>query len=264
LPDDESSAATESPKSPRQAAPGLGQTLPLAALGQTLPIADHAPKSPELTEETPALPTLEQAPLAPFEQVTARSESSPPKAPASENSTVPARVALRNTSTKPAAAKAPAPAPVSVPPSEASSLFRTLLLAGLAAAASFYVVRVMVPKFSGGPAEAPAPTVSQPLVAPVAPSAPPAAKLQIHSSDSPLPPDSGVPAGSGLLEIQVAEGTAIRVDGEYLGMGPARRVPLTPGAHSLTLGDNPALDVSVKAGQLTSVSATGAAPPARP
>jgi len=40
---------------------------------------------------------------------------------------------------------------------------------------------------------------------------------------------------------------AIRVDGEYLGMGPGRRVPLPPGAHELTLGDNPPVTVKVTA-----------------
>src|SRR5205814_982457 len=149
---------------------------------QTLPIADHAPKAPAFTEATPALPTVEQAPLAPFEQVAARSESAPPKASARENSTVPARVGPRSTGAKPPA-KAAAQAPVSVPPSEASSWFRTLLLAGVAAAASFYVVRVAVPKLTGGTTETPAPAVSQPMVTPVAPSAPPAGKLQIHSTD---------------------------------------------------------------------------------
>ena len=60
-----------------------------------------------------------------------------------------------------------------------------------------------------------------------------------------------VPAGNGLLEIQVPEGTAIRVDGEYLGMGPGRRVPLSPGPHEVTLGDGAPQSVLVKAGQRT-------------
>jgi hypothetical protein len=65
-----------------------------------------------------------------------------------------------------------------------------------------------------------------------------------------------------LLEIQVPDGTAIRVDGEYLGMGPGRRVPLTPGAHTLTLGDTPPQTVTVKLGQRTLAVAAGSATPA--
>jgi hypothetical protein len=92
--------------------------------------------------------------------------------------------------------------------------------------------------------------------------APAAPKLKVTVSESPLPAGTEVPQTSGLLEIQVPDGTAIRVDGEYLGMGPGRRVPLAPGAHQLTLGDGVAQEVSVKQGQRTFVVATDPAAPA--
>jgi hypothetical protein len=90
--------------------------------------------------------------------------------------------------------------------------------------------------------------------------APGAPKLRITTSESPIPAGSDVPQTSGLLEIQVPDGTAIRVDGEYLGMGPGRRVPLAPGPHQLTLGDGLTQSVSIKQGQRTLVvAADGAA-----
>ena len=87
-----------------------------------------------------------------------------------------------------------------------------------------------------------------------------APESQLTVTDAPMPPGTDVPAGHGLLEIQVPEGTGIRVDGEYLGMGPARRVPLSPGAHQLTLGNGVPQSVLVKAGQRTlAIAAKGSA-----
>jgi hypothetical protein len=77
-----------------------------------------------------------------------------------------------------------------------------------------------------------------------------------------LPPGTDLPPNNGLLDIQVPAGTAIRVDGEYLGMGPARRVPLTPGAHALTLGDGAPQSVTIKLGQRTLAVVGSAASPA--
>jgi hypothetical protein len=89
------------------------------------------------------------------------------------------------------------------------------------------------------------------------------AKPQLTTTESALPPGTDVPPGNGLLEVQVPDGTAIRVDGEYLGMGPARRVPLSPGTHQLALGDGTPQSVLVKAGQRTlAVVASASAAPA--
>ena len=59
-----------------------------------------------------------------------------------------------------------------------------------------------------------------------------------------------------------ADGTAIRVDGDFVGNGPGRRVPLTPGQHQLLLGDGVTQEVSVKKGQRTLVVATDGSAPA--
>jgi hypothetical protein len=102
------------------------------------------------------------------------------------------------------------------------------------------------------PAPSAAPAVAAPVVVPAPSSAavePAAAKLQATFSESALPPGTDVPAGHGLLELQVPDGTPIRVDGEYLGMGPARRVALMPGEHQLLLGEGPPQSVTIKAGQ---------------
>jgi hypothetical protein len=113
------------------------------------------------------------------------------------------------------------------------------------------------------PEPAPAAMVSAapgPVVLPVTSAAPAAAagKLSLTTSESALPPGSDVPAGNGLLEIQVPDGTAIRVDGEYLGMGPARRVPLAPGEHQVALGDGAPQAVTIKLGQRTLAVASAA------
>jgi hypothetical protein len=145
---------------------------------------------------------------------------------------------------------------------------RTAVFAVLAAGASYYGVTLL---FGTPPAKpvAAVPSAVSPVPTPVVASAVASAtpKEQLATSDSALPPGTDVPAGNGLLELQVAEGTAIRVDGEYLGMGPGRRVPLTPGAHQVTLGDAAPQTVTVKAGQRTlavAASASAAAPAGSP
>ncbi len=160
--------------------------------------------------------------------------------------------------------RAPRATASSPPPSSASArtdadqggVARTLVLALLAAAASFAGVRfaaqLLAPE---GPdaATATAPSTIVPLPAPASAAVP---RLLVRTSESPLPPDSGVAAGSGLLEVEVPEATAIRVDGEYLGMGPKRRVPLLPGPHELGLGDGIVSTVAVRAGVRTLAVAT--------
>jgi hypothetical protein len=148
---------------------------------------------------------------------------------------------------------------------------RTAVLALIAAGASYYGVSYGVTKLMGnrgsGPDTAPTDTaaVSSVFAAPPvtpATSSEAVPKLQIVTSESPLSPGTDVPVGHGLLEIQVPDGTAIRVDGEYLGMGPSRRVPLSAGSHAVLLGDAAPQTVKVSAGQRTLAVAGGSSPAA--
>jgi hypothetical protein len=137
------------------------------------------------------------------------------------------------------------------------------LFALIAAGVSYYGVTALFGAKPKTPAVE-APSAVTPVPQPVVSSslAPAAPKLKLTISESPLPAGTDVPAQHGLLEVQVPDGTAIRVDGEYLGMGPGRRVPLAPGAHQLTLGDGVTQQVPIKQGQRTLVVAADAAPTA--
>ncbi len=259
----------------------LGQTLPLAAMKAAA--ESKPPSAPTENPLTRTVPLGEfQAPAAlrdaPASDKTPAPEKTPVSDKPSEASTQPPQAAPREivSSKAPvkATAKKPAAKPDKAPAEESSGLGKTLVLAALAAGVSYFGVNYGAAKLFGGgeaPREQPAATegaVPAPVPKPV-PSAAPAApvnKLQVTTTESPLPPGVAVPAGNGLLEIAVPEGTAIRVDGEYLGMGPARRVPLAPGEHTLTLGDTPPQTVTVKLGQrtLASVSAPTPAPAGSP
>jgi hypothetical protein len=249
---------------PPPAVATLGTTAPLGAtaplgLAASAQAAAPAPAPPQPSVEKTQVLAAAKAP-APDSQreATKRSEAStqpPAAAPRPANSKAPAKAANA------------APAAVAAPPSEAAGWLRTGLFSLMAAGASYYAITLLFP---AAPASQPAPTQEvatvPPVVPPVVPSAAvpaAAAAKQATLSEAPLPPGTDVPGGSGLLEVQVPEGTAIRVDGEYLGMGPGRRVPLTPGPHELTLGDGAPQSVSIKAGQRTlAVVASPAASPA--
>ena len=222
-------------------APGtFGQTLPLSAV--------NAPKFP-----------------------TASTSSKPEPTKRSETSTQPPQAAPRNISSRPPAKAAPAPAKPApakaapAPQGDGGGWLRTALFSLMAAGISYYGITLLfgapAPKAAASATE---PSAVTPVPTPVVASAlaPAAPKLQITATDSPLPPGTDVPAGDGLLEIQVPDGTAIRVDAEYLGMGPGRRVPLTPGAHQVTLGDTAPQTVTVKVGQRTLAVAASASSPA--
>jgi DNA-binding response OmpR family regulator len=142
---------------------------------------------------------------------------------------------------------------------ESAGWGRTVLFAALAAGASYFGVTALFGS-PAPPAAAPMASVAATPLPQTVPSTAPVAKTpSFTTTESPLPPGTDVPPGNGLLEIQVPDGTAIRVDGEYLGMGPRRRVPLPPGEHQLMLGDAPAQAVSVKVGQRTLAVAAGSA-----
>jgi len=148
--------------------------------------------------------------------------------------------------------------------SDGGGWLRTGFVALLAAGASYYGINKVVEWLHTEPAPAAQATVAAPVPVPVPVAASAAATpagLAIDVTESALPPGTDVPAGNGLLDVQVPEGTAIRVDGEYLGMGPARRVPLSPGVHALTLGDAAPQSVTIKLGQRTlAVAGSGASP----
>lgn len=251
----------------------FGKTLPLSAitapselaeaeldatLGNTLPLEGSVRAR---SSRPPAAKASDSKPPA--------SQTGSPRR--SDVSTQPPQAAPRSQSMSSKApqraAKSPGAAPAPAAPAEGDGGWvRTAVFALLAAGISYFGVTKL---FGGAPPERPVASVPSEIppavVVPVAASAAataaasPAAKLQITATDSPLPPGTDVPANSGLLEIQVPDGTAIRVDGEYLGMGPGRRVPLAPGAHALVLGEAAPQTVTIKVGQRTLAVAAGAA-----
>jgi CheY-like chemotaxis protein len=226
---------------PQSPPAGLGQTLPLspAPLGQTLPLsAVRAPDAP-------------------------RAEARADGQKRSEVSTQPPQAAPRLASSRAPSKVAPVPAAAN----EGGGWLRTAVFAVLAAGASYYGVTLLFATPPASPVAA-VPSAVTPLPTPVVASGSAVPKEPpLTTSESALPPGTDVPPGNGLLEIQVPDGTAIRVDGEYLGMGPGRRVPLAPGAHQVTLGDAAPQTVAVKAGQRTlavAAAASAAAPAGSP
>jgi hypothetical protein len=225
----ERGADTAAP-APKPTADTFGQTLPLSAVKAPPGIA-HAKSMAEAKREEPKRSDVTtQPPQSVQRPVSSRAPSK-------------------------AAPKAPPP------PAENGSWLRTGVFAILAAGASYYGV-TMLSSLVSGPTAAPSALASgasvasavAPVPSPVVSAALAPTKPQVVTTQTPLPPDAGVPKGNGLLEIQVPEGTPIRVDGEYLGMGPARRVPLPPGQHELTFGDGPPLTVTVTLGERTLTS----------
>lgn len=237
------------------------------------PVTEKLPSKPPVAE--PKLPSEPPAPVEAKAEKSPAQESKPPAtksspgAPGSEESTQPPKAAPRPASvkapSKPAKAAAVAP-PVAEQPSSAGGLALTVILGLAAAGASYFVVsslagRAAPPEPVPVASEVPPAQVTPVPVATASAAAAVPSKLQVTTTDSPLPPGTDVPAGNGLLEVQVPDDTAIRVDGEFLGKGPARRIPLSPGAHQLTLGDAEAQTVIVKLGQRTLAAAGSTATP---
>ncbi len=214
------------------AAKGLGLTLPLEQAG------------------------LKEAPTA--APPTAAATSPERSSWRSDASTQPPQAANK-TAVMPVAKAPPAKLgqAAAAPESERGGWGRTALFALIAAGVSYWSITALF-----GTAPAPptptAPSAVTPVPLPVVSQAlaPAASKLTITTTESALPPGTDVPPNNGLLELQVPDGTAIRVDGEYLGMGPGRRVPLAAGPHQLALGDGVTQSVSVKQGQRTLVVAS--------
>ncbi|HEY6081668.1 MAG TPA: response regulator [Polyangiaceae bacterium] len=244
----------------------LGKTMPLAAhsalTGALMPWAGSAEPAEEPAAEMPsAAPAVvgktEVMPSVNPPAAGAAAQQADDERRASTQPPAPAKPAALQPKT---AAKAPPPTAAE----EGGGWGRTTLFAVLAAGASYWGVTALfgtpaptaAPGADPSAATAAATAVVSSAVAPAAP------KLRIELTDSPLPPGTDVPPSTGLLEIQVPDGTAIRVDGEYLGMGPGRRVPLAPGPHQLALGDAPPEPVTIKLGQRTlAVATSGSARP---
>jgi hypothetical protein len=54
-------------------------------------------------------------------------------------------------------------------------------------------------------------------------------------SDRELPAEIMLSTGKGLLEVSTGDKHRIYVDGVFVGPGPLRRIPLTPGAHEVRI-----------------------------
>ncbi|HYP86584.1 MAG TPA: response regulator [Polyangiaceae bacterium] len=245
--------------------PEKAEEDPLAqALLDTSPVSPPVAEKPALDRTLP-LPTAAAEPVAPVTMpipTTTTTASARPSAPEPRRSD-PARPGTTTQPSKAAQRKGASQAPAKPKPADAEGggWGRTAVVALLAAGASYFGINKLVAAIASDPAPVAAPTVAAPVPVPVASVAAPA-KLGITLSDGALPAGVDLPAGNGLLDIQVPDGTAIRVDGEYLGMGPARRVPLTPGPHALALGDAAPQTVTIKQGLRTLAAVGSASAPA--
>jgi CheY-like chemotaxis protein len=133
----------------------------------------------------------------------------------------------------------PHKAAIQQPATSVLSKLAPMLLAVAAAALAFGLMVVLF----GGKEDPPPPA---PRAAPVAPgpvaSAVPAgvktpvqarAADQLVVIDRELPSEIAVTAGKGLLEVSAGSRHRIYVDGVFIGPGPLRRVPLSPGRHEV-------------------------------
>jgi CheY-like chemotaxis protein len=65
------------------------------------------------------------------------------------------------------------------------------------------------------------------------PQPPPSSTPVVRAQTLPLPPGVTVAAGQGMVEVQTAGRHAIYVDGEFVGRGPTRRIPVPAGHHEV-------------------------------
>jgi hypothetical protein len=133
---------------------------------------------------------------------------------------------------------------------------RTALLTGLAAAASFGVVRWWVAPQAASSASGSVSAASVASAAPVgslfvvkAKSVSEQAKVQERA----LPAGTELPQGKGLLEVSTGDRHAIHVDDAFVGLGPVRPVVLDPGQHQVRVrldGVDKSFPVSVASARL--------------
>jgi hypothetical protein len=127
----------------------------------------------------------------------------------------------------------PTPSPVEATVSRAA-VVRTVLLAGAAAAAGFFVVsQIVVPWLAPAEVVEPTPAPSAIIAAAREPAAPSGPKIVIEPVD--LPPGVDPGPGRGLLDVMGEASDQLYVDGTFVGRGPGRSVPTSAGAHEVKI-----------------------------
>lgn len=99
--------------------------------------------------------------------------------------------------------------------------------------AAFGLGRLIVSRHAARiPAAKPKPADSA-APAPSAPASAPAGAPAVQTVDTTLPPGVVIGRNKGLLEVETGGPQAIFVDGVFVGRGPLRRIPLSPGSHEV-------------------------------
>ncbi|MBN1611234.1 MAG: response regulator [Polyangiaceae bacterium] len=217
------------------------------------PAPQPEPHIPAEQEKTPAEPDRDtsdskpqaQAPAAqPFPGENDRVQAPGPRAPVHKDATA-----------KPGTAKAAE----SSEPTGAGGLLRLSGMALIAGVVSYAAVTAGTYLLglrgsndsepatgdSAQPGEPDGPTESK------RPQAPASSTPAVQPQTLPLPPGVTVAAGQGLLEVQTGARHAIYVDGEFVGRGPSRRIPVPAGRHEVRLslgGADQRMAVQVAAG----------------
>ncbi len=132
------------------------------------------------------------------------------------------------------------------------------LLAVVSGLVVYYAVRLVRDRLT---AEDKPPEVPAAVASVVVPK--PAPKVEPRVETLPLPSGMDVPSGMGLLEVQTPGPVVLYVDGDFVGRGPLRRVPLSPGRHELAIGEGAersALPIELTAASRTRVSVPRSTP----
>jgi DNA-binding response OmpR family regulator len=218
-----------------------------AAISIPIVSASFVEDSASLPEPSPAIaalpsvPSTDESKASPLASSTLVSERDPvptsaaPRSPAarSEVKKVGAAAKAPSAAAPRPAEPTPTPSPVEAPVSRAA-VVRTVLLAGAAAAAGFFVVsQIVVPWLAPAEVVEPTPAPSAIIAAarePVAPSGP---KIVIEPVD--LPPGVDPGSGRGLLDVMGEASDQLYVDGTFVGRGPGRSVPTSAGSHEVKI-----------------------------
>jgi hypothetical protein len=124
-------------------------------------------------------------------------------------------------------------------PSEQGGLsgVKLVLLTAGAAAASYLLVKAIVPRADESERRSATPVATEvakvAAPAPTPSAAPRPTSLEPKIEDLPIPSGMVVPDDKGLLEVDTAGKHGIYVDGTFVGRGPLRHVPLAPGSHAV-------------------------------
>lgn len=255
------SAATV-PAAPIEERPSDAAWLRSAEEAEAPPAVSKVTPDAAVRDESEARPALDATPLAPAPSppavkpvVFAPPSAAPP----------PAAVAAPDSAPAPGPPTSPAPgpptSPARAPGAPAGAVdgllawARTVAVALAAAAVSFVAVRWFVlPQFG---AQRPAPAERAADAPPVDVPAPPAATEPPKETRTVAPRDLALPEGialddAGLVEVLTPGGTLVYVDGNFVGAGPLRRVPVNPGKHDVRVGQGASAhtrSVDVRAGR---------------